>query len=159
MTSISSSLLSVGILLSSMFVTLGVIFVLLKHRDSTVKLPVDRNQLQRIPAFGLLPLHFKEGRLCFSSWSSFSPTEQIKRQATPNKRQVNQWLTKAIGQTIPNKEPFRPVLVFPDWFVSSHNFQQLNSATVSIICNKELNLNHSANNRSMRLCIKWRRDV
>lgn len=36
-----------------MFVTLGVMFVLLKHRDRTVKLPVDRDQLQRIPAFGL----------------------------------------------------------------------------------------------------------
>ncbi|MBB1427931.1 NERD domain-containing protein [Shewanella sp. SG44-2] len=53
MTSFISSLLSVGILLSSMFVTLGVMFVLLKHRDRTVKLPVDRDQLQRIPAFGL----------------------------------------------------------------------------------------------------------
>ncbi|MCT8987646.1 nuclease-related domain-containing protein [Shewanella phaeophyticola] len=53
MTSFTSSLLSVGILLSSMFVTIGVMFVLLKHRDSTVKLPVDRDQLQRIPAFGL----------------------------------------------------------------------------------------------------------
>ncbi|MGI2106937.1 hypothetical protein ACRN9A_17550 [Shewanella frigidimarina] len=53
MTSLISSLLSVGIVLSSMFVTIGVMFVLLKHRDRTVKLPVDREQLQRIPAFGL----------------------------------------------------------------------------------------------------------
>lgn len=53
MTSFTSSILSVGILLSSMFVTIGVMFVLLKHRDHTVKLPVDRDQLLRIPAFGL----------------------------------------------------------------------------------------------------------
>jgi hypothetical protein len=53
MTSFTSSILSVGILLSSMFVTIGVMFALLKHRDRTVKLPVDRDQLLRIPAFGL----------------------------------------------------------------------------------------------------------
>ena len=53
MTGFASGILSVGILLSSMFVTLGVMYVLLKHRDATVKLPVDRDQLIRIPAFGL----------------------------------------------------------------------------------------------------------
>ena len=121
MTSLSSSLLSVGILLSSMFVALGVMFVLLKHRDRTVKLPVDREHLQRIPAFGSLPLHFKDGRLCFSSWTETKPIEQVMRQA------------------IPNKKPSRPVLVFPGRFVTSHNFQQLNAATVPVICNKELN--------------------
>ncbi|WP_434927110.1 nuclease-related domain-containing protein [Shewanella sp. HL-SH2] len=53
MTGFTSGILSVGILLSSMFVTLGVMYVLLKHRHATVKLPVDRDQLIRIPAFGL----------------------------------------------------------------------------------------------------------
>ena len=36
-----------------MFVTLGVMYVLLKHRDATVTLPIDREQLTRIPAYGL----------------------------------------------------------------------------------------------------------
>lgn len=120
MTSLSSSLLSVGILLSSMFVTLGVMFVLLKHHDSTVKLPVDRNQLQRIPAFGLLPLHFKDGRLCFSSWSSFSPTEQIKRQAILTVQPFKQW--SAILRAVTNKEPTSQI-----------------KAPFSLVCNKELN--------------------
>ncbi|QDE30144.1 hypothetical protein [Shewanella polaris] len=115
MTSFTSSLLSVGILLSSMFVTIGVMFVLLKHRDRTVKLPVDREQLQRIPAFGLLPLHFKDGRLCFSSWTETKPIEQVIRQAIPNKEQVSQWLTKATGQQVFSS----PVLVFPGWYVTS----------------------------------------
>ncbi|AZG33576.1 hypothetical protein [Shewanella psychromarinicola] len=103
MTSLSSSLLSVGILLSSMFVTLGVMFVLLKQRDSTVKLPVDRDQLQPIPAFGLLPLYFKDGRLCFSSWNCFSLTEQITRQAILATQPFSQWL--AIVRAVTNKEP------------------------------------------------------
>jgi hypothetical protein len=250
MTSFISSLLSVGILLSSMFVTLGVMFVLLKHRDRTVKLPVDREQLQRIPAFGLqqeiqdlqinliasmlmgvlvvcLPfainsiqahitvgkfpwmfaiisiiglsycgyktwknfskltklrlghtaeiataneliglqalgyqvfhdiqadgfnidhlaigkngvfaietkgrhkrkrdskstsatqgkdyqLFYKDGRLCFPSWTETKPIEQATRQAT----WVSQWLTKATGQQVFSS----PVLVFPGWFVTS----------------------------------------
>ncbi|PKH33669.1 nuclease-related domain-containing protein [Shewanella sp. ALD9] len=250
MTSLSSSLLSVGILLSSMFVTLGVMFVLLKHRDRTVKLPVDREQLQRIPAFGLqqeiqdlqinliasmlmgvlvvcLPfainsvqahitvgkfpwifaiisiiglsycgyktwknfskltklrlghtaeiataneliglqalgyqvfhdiqadgfnidhlaigkngvfaietkgrhkrkrdskstsatqgkdyqLFYKDGRLCFPSWTETKPIEQATRQAT----WVSQWLTKATGQQVFSS----PVLVFPGWFVTN----------------------------------------
>ncbi|GGP71696.1 nuclease-related domain-containing protein [Shewanella saliphila] len=250
MTSLSSSLLSVGILLSSMFVTLGVMFVLLKHRDSTVKLPVDRDQLQRIPAFGLqqeiqdlqidllasmlmgvlvvcLPfavnsiqahitvgkfpwmfaitsmiglsycgyktwknfskltklrlghtaeiataneliglqalgyqvfhdiqadgfnidhlaigkngvfaietkgrhkrhkdhnqtnqnggkgfqLFYKDGRLCFPSWTETKPIEQATRQAT----WVSQWLTKTTGQPVFSC----PVLVFPGWYVTS----------------------------------------
>lgn len=250
MTSFISSLLSVGILLSSMFVTLGVMFVLLKHRDRTVKLPVDREQLQRIPAFGLqqeiqdlqinliasmlmgvlvvcLPfainsiqahitvgkfpwmfaiisiiglsycgyktwknfskltklrlghtaeiataneliglqalgyqvfhdiqadgynidhlaigkngvfaietkgrhkrkrdskstsatqgkdyqLFYKDGRLCFPSWTETKPIEQAERQA----KWVSQWLTKATGQQVFSS----PVLVFPGWYVTS----------------------------------------
>ncbi|MEH6733759.1 MAG: hypothetical protein V7690_03860 [Shewanella sp.] len=95
MTSFISSLLSVGILLSSMFVTLGVMFVLLKHRDRTVKLPVDREQLQRIPAFGLLPLYFKDDRLCFSSWSRIKSLELTTTQAISNIKLVSQSL---IGQ-------------------------------------------------------------
>ncbi|MCU8001939.1 nuclease-related domain-containing protein [Shewanella sp. SM96] len=53
MTDFSSILLSYGILLSGLLVTVGVMYVLLKHRDTTVKLPVDREQLARIPAYGL----------------------------------------------------------------------------------------------------------
>lgn len=53
MTDFSSILLSYGILLSALLVTVGVMYVLLKHRDATVKLPVDREQLARIPAYGL----------------------------------------------------------------------------------------------------------
>ncbi|MCE9685498.1 NERD domain-containing protein [Shewanella sp. AS16] len=53
MTDFSSNLLSLGSILSSMFFTLGVVYVLLKYRDATVKLPVDREQLIRIPAYGL----------------------------------------------------------------------------------------------------------
>lgn len=53
MTDFSSILLSYGILLSGLLVTVGVMYVLLKHRDATVKLPVDREQLTRIPAYGL----------------------------------------------------------------------------------------------------------
>ncbi|WP_160055792.1 hypothetical protein [Shewanella litoralis] len=119
MTSLSSSLLSIGILLSSMFVTLGVMFVLLKHRDSTVKLPVDRDQLQRIPAFGLLPLYCKDGRLCFLSWSSFSPTEKITRQAILSKQPFSHLL--AIWRTFTNKEPTSQV-----------------NAPFSLVCSREL---------------------
>ena len=36
-----------------MFVTIGVMYVLRKYRDATVTLPVDREQLTRIPAYGL----------------------------------------------------------------------------------------------------------
>ncbi|MCU8038506.1 nuclease-related domain-containing protein [Shewanella oncorhynchi] len=53
MTDFSSIFLSYGILLSGLLVTVGVMYVLLKHRDATVKLPVDREQLNRIPAYGL----------------------------------------------------------------------------------------------------------
>lgn len=36
-----------------MFAIVGVMYGLLKYRDATVKLPVDREQLARIPAYGL----------------------------------------------------------------------------------------------------------
>jgi hypothetical protein len=100
-------------------------------------------------------LFYKDGRLHFPSWTETKPIEQATRQAIPNKEQVSQWLTKATGFSVTSSA----VLVFPGWFVSSHNFQQLNAATVPIICNKELNHKHSANNKSTRLCIKSRRGV
>lgn len=49
----SNNIVSVVIILSSMFVTIGVMYVLRKYRDATVTLPVDREQLTRIPAYGL----------------------------------------------------------------------------------------------------------
>jgi hypothetical protein len=64
-------------------------------------------------------LFYKDGRLCFPSWSETKPIEQATRQAISNIKLVSQWLTKAIGQTIPNKEFSSPVLVFPGWFVTS----------------------------------------
>ncbi|MGI2022850.1 hypothetical protein [Shewanella glacialipiscicola] len=53
MTDFSNSMLSLAIILSSMFAIVGVMYGLLKYRDATVKLPVDREQLARIPAYGL----------------------------------------------------------------------------------------------------------
>lgn len=53
MTDFSNSMLSLAIILSSMFAIVGVMYGLLKYRDATVKLPVDREQLTRIPAYGL----------------------------------------------------------------------------------------------------------
>ncbi|MGI1944888.1 nuclease-related domain-containing protein [Shewanella glacialipiscicola] len=53
MTDFNNSMLSVAIILSSMFATVGIMYGLLKYRDATVKLPVDREQLARIPAYGL----------------------------------------------------------------------------------------------------------
>lgn len=53
MADFTNGLLSYGILLSGFIVTLGVMYALLKHRDATVTLPVDREQLTRIPAYGL----------------------------------------------------------------------------------------------------------
>ncbi|QBF83777.1 NERD domain-containing protein [Shewanella maritima] len=46
-------LLAVAIVLSSMLVTLGIMYILLKRRDATVQLPIDREKLQRLPALGL----------------------------------------------------------------------------------------------------------
>ncbi|MGX7653505.1 nuclease-related domain-containing protein [Shewanella putrefaciens] len=53
MADFTNGLLSYGILLSGFIITLGVMYTLLKHRDATVTLPVDREQLTRIPAYGL----------------------------------------------------------------------------------------------------------
>lgn len=53
MTELSANIASIAILLSGMFVVLGVMSLLLKRRNLTVKLPVDRDQLTRIPAYGL----------------------------------------------------------------------------------------------------------
>tara|TARA_R110002050_G_scaffold92522_1_gene193612 strand:+ start:274 stop:630 length:357 start_codon:yes stop_codon:yes gene_type:complete len=87
-----------------MFTTVGVVYVLLKHRDATVKLPVDRDQLQRIPAFGLQPLYFKDSRLCFPSWSRPKLITQATRQTILAALPFNQWLTNAIRKVITNKE-------------------------------------------------------
>jgi len=53
MTDLSANIISIVILLSGMFVVLGVMYLLLRRRDLIVKLPVDREQLTRIPAYGL----------------------------------------------------------------------------------------------------------
>lgn len=53
MADFGSNLLSVVIILSSLFVGAGVLHVLLRYRDATLTLPVDREQLIRIPAYGL----------------------------------------------------------------------------------------------------------
>jgi hypothetical protein len=102
-----------------MFLMVLIMHLMLKYRDHTVKLPVDREQLLRIPAYGLQQLSYKDGRLCFPSWTETKPIEQATRQAISNIKLVSQWLTKAIGQAIPNKEFSSPVLVFPGWYVTS----------------------------------------
>jgi hypothetical protein len=56
-------------------------------------------------------LFYKDGRLCFPSWTETKPIEQATRQAT----WVSQWLTKATGQQVFSS----PVLVFPGWYVTS----------------------------------------
>jgi hypothetical protein len=56
-------------------------------------------------------LCYKDGRLCFPSWTETKPIEQATRQAT----WVSQWLTKATGQQVFSS----PVLVFPGWYVTS----------------------------------------
>ncbi|QYK08585.1 nuclease-related domain-containing protein [Shewanella mangrovisoli] len=53
MANFGSNLLSVVIILSSLFVGAGVLHVFLRYRDATLTLPVDREQLTRIPAYGL----------------------------------------------------------------------------------------------------------
>ncbi|QYJ70819.1 NERD domain-containing protein [Shewanella sp. FJAT-51649] len=53
MADFGSNLLSVVIILSSLFVGAGVLHVFLRYRDATLTLPVDREQLTRIPAYGL----------------------------------------------------------------------------------------------------------
>ncbi|MBO1896173.1 NERD domain-containing protein [Shewanella sp. BF02_Schw] len=56
-------------------------------------------------------LFYKDGRLCFPSWTETKPIEQAERQA----KWVSQWLTKATGQQVFSS----PVLVFPGWYVTS----------------------------------------
>tara|TARA_R110002126_G_scaffold69922_13_gene176349 strand:- start:3327 stop:4235 length:909 start_codon:yes stop_codon:yes gene_type:complete len=56
-------------------------------------------------------LFYKDGRLCFPSWTETKPIEQAERQA----KWVSQWLTKATGQPVFAS----PVLVFPGWYVTS----------------------------------------
>lgn len=56
-------------------------------------------------------LFYKDGHLCFPSWTETKPIEQATRQAT----WVSQWLTKATGQQVFSS----PVLVFPGWYVTS----------------------------------------
>lgn len=58
MADFGSNLLSVVIILSSLFVGAGVLHVFLKYRDATLTLPVDREQLIRIPAYVLCTLVF-----------------------------------------------------------------------------------------------------
>ncbi|MGX9463059.1 nuclease-related domain-containing protein [Shewanella sp. A14] len=53
MTSLFTNLFAVAILLSGILLIAVLMKVMLKYREYTVKLPVDRDQLQRIPAFGL----------------------------------------------------------------------------------------------------------
>ena len=53
MTELTANLLSIAILLSGMFMVLATIWGLLKRRELTLDLPVDRDQLIRIPAYGL----------------------------------------------------------------------------------------------------------
>jgi hypothetical protein len=56
-------------------------------------------------------LFYKDGRLCFPSWTETKPIEQATRQA----KWVSQWLTKATGFSVTSSA----VLVFPGWFVTS----------------------------------------
>lgn len=96
-----------------MFVTLGVMFVLLKHRDRTVKLPVDRDQLKRIQAFGLQRIFFKASQLHFPLWLQSKAIAQATRQAILTAQRVSHWLTKAVGQTISKKHRPAHYLYFP----------------------------------------------
>ena len=98
MTDFSNSMLSLAIILSSMFAIVGVMYGLLKYRDATVKLPVDR-----IPAYGLQALGYQVFHYM-----------QAKRQALLLTKRVSQWLTKATGPPV----AATPVLVFPGWYVT-----------------------------------------
>jgi hypothetical protein len=83
-------------------------------------------------------LFYKDGRLCFPSWTETKPIEQATRQAT----WVSQWLTKATGQQVFSS----PVLVFPGWFVTSQtkppfpilNHKQLVKTIPALRSNKEV---------------------
>jgi hypothetical protein len=143
MTSLFTNVFAIGILLSGMFTSsmsrmVGIMSLRskseLKYRDHTVKLPVDREQLILIPAFGLLPLCFKGSSLYLPSKIQIKPIEQATQQAISHIKSVSQWLTKAIGQANPNKESASPVLVFPSWYVTSQT-----RPPFSLIYNKELN--------------------
>ena len=119
MTDFSSILLSYGILLSGLLVTVGVMYVLLKHRDATVKLPVDREQLTRIPAYGLQALGYQVFHYV-----------QAERQALLLTKRVSQWLTKATGTLV----AATPALIFPGRFVTSQS-----KPPFPHLCNKEFN--------------------
>ncbi|MBB1382094.1 NERD domain-containing protein, partial [Shewanella sp. SR41-2] len=83
-------------------------------------------------------LCYKDGRLCFPSWTETKPIEQATRQAT----WVSQWLTKATGQQVFSS----PVLVFPGWYVTSQtrppfpilNHKQLVKTIPALRSNKEV---------------------
>ena len=71
MENFGSNLLSVVIILSSVFVTLGVMYA-----------------------------RSKDGRLHFPSWTETKPIEQAQRQALLLRERVSQWLTKATGSPV-----------------------------------------------------------
>lgn len=55
-------------------------------------------------------LFYKDGRLCFPSWTEIKPIEQASRQAI----WASQWLSKSTGFSVTSS----PVLVFPGWFIT-----------------------------------------
>lgn len=71
MADFTNNLLSVVIILSSMFVTIGVMYA-----------------------------RSKDGRLNFPSWTETKPIEQAQRQALLLRERVSQWLTKATGTPV-----------------------------------------------------------
>ncbi|MBI1673096.1 hypothetical protein [Shewanella sp. DW31] len=71
MADFTNNFLSVVIILSSMFVTIGVMCAQNKH-----------------------------GRLNFPSWTETKPIEQAQRQALLLRERVSQWLTKATGSPV-----------------------------------------------------------
>lgn len=71
MADFTNNLLSVVIILSSMFLTIGVMCA-----------------------------QNKDGRLNFPSWTETKPIEQAKRQALLLRERVGQWLTKATGTPV-----------------------------------------------------------
>ncbi|CAD6364964.1 hypothetical protein FOB89_07220 [Shewanella putrefaciens] len=74
MADFTSNLLSIVIILSSMFVTIGVMYA-----------------------------RSKDGRLNFPSWTETKPIEQAQRQALLLRERVSQWLTKATGSPFPGR--------------------------------------------------------
>ncbi|MDX5997308.1 hypothetical protein HRJ35_06290 [Shewanella oneidensis MR-1] len=92
MADFTNNILSVVLILSSMFVTLGVMELLLKQ-------------------------FYKDGRLNFPSWTETKPIEQAERQALLLRERVSQWLTKATGSPV----AATPALVFPGWYVTSQS--------------------------------------